>query len=554
MNTPRPELRRRLRELLSAAGLPSPGAWAYLASYYLLTPLHALLDGAAWLSLITVVAGASAVETGLLRSALDRLGSPGPALVGSLFLAKGVVLLALTFLETSMYALLRQRLQTACLRRLVAGRWEELSGQHVGRWTGALTEETNLVAKLVSSGLSAVCSLVTVTLLAVMAALAAPRWAVGLAAFGVPAWLLLKAVYALQTRLSLRQAESRQGLAADLNETLTGLFQAKASGETRGLERRALRRQGEVVARELELAGTLGLLTALNPLVLGAGLLALGLWPGAPALAALGGVGVLLSRAAAQVNILVGALGTLTRLSGSIEPLHRLLSVPPEPAREPLPERLASARLEAVSYGFGGREVLRGVSLTLAPGEVQMVVGPSGAGKTTLVNLLAGLYAPSSGRVVYVGASGKEYDAASHRARFGYVAQDVHLFSGTVRENLDPAGGREDAFLEGCLRRAGAWDFVASLGGLGGRIAEAGRSLSGGERRRLAVARALAQDAEALVLDEITNGLDEAAKAALTRHVAELAREIPVVAVTHDAAAFESAASARRLTLARLDS
>lgn len=550
MNTPLRDLARGLRDILRAAGLPNGAAWALVGAYYALTPLGALADGLAWLTLVSLVAGAAApAQTGLLQDALSRLGPPTPALVGALFQAKGGLMLALAILDSAMYALLRRRLQTACYERLTRGRWEELSQQQVGRWTGALTEETNLVAKLVYSALQALYSLITMVLLAGLAMAAAPKWALGLVAVGAPCWLALKAVYAVQTRLSVSQAESRQGLAADLNETLTGLFQAKASGETDALVVRALRRQGEIVARELEIAGTIGLLTAMNPLIMGAGLLALGLWSGAPSLAALGGVGVLLFRAASQVNGFVSSIGTLTRLAGSVEPLRRMLTVPEERAREPLPERLASIRVEGASYAFGGRTILDGLSLAVAPGAVQMIVGPSGAGKTTLVNLIAGLYAPSSGRVVYIGASGKEYDAAKWRARFGYVAQEVHLYSGTVRENLDPSGRRDDAFLAACLRRAGAEAFVARLGGLDGRVAEAGRSLSGGERRRLAVARALAQDAEALVLDEATNGLDEASKEALVAQVAALAKELPVIAVTHDAPAF-AAAAPRVLSLA----
>lgn len=540
MNNPTSPLRQSW-SILRLCGLPDGKLWAILAAYYLLTPLGAAADGAAWLQLVRLVAADAAPRAGFLAPYLDRLGPPTPALVGSLFLAKGLITLVLMFIETALGAFLRRRIQAACFERLAFGRWEILRGQQVGRWTGALTEETTLMTKLVTSFFSALYSFLTAALLAAMAAAVAPSMAIGLAAVALPSWLALRGVYGLQTRLSKDQAQARQGMAADLTESLTGLFQAKASGETAGLARRALRRQDDVFLRELQLGGTLGLLTAFNPLAMGIALLALSAWGGSASLAALGGVGVLASRAAAQVNTLIANLGNLTRLAGSVEPVHALAAVPPEPARPPLNERLASVRLENVSYSHDGRPVLDGASLQVAPGRLLLVTGPSGAGKTTLINLLAGLFTPQSGRVIYRTASGAEHDAGTRRARIAYVAQDVHLFSGTVRENLDADGVRPDDALWLSLERAGAADFVRARGGLDSVLSEAGRSLSGGERRRVAVARALAQNADLLALDEVTNGLDAASKAALVASIAALARELPVVAVTHDAPAFATA-------------
>ncbi len=537
----RPSSARQSWDALRRCGLPDGGLWSLLAAYLLLTPLSALLDGLAWLQLVRLVAAAAGPQTGLLTPLLDRLGEPTPAATGALFILKGVVTAALIFIETAMGAVIRRRVQTTALERLVFGRWDALSGQHVGRWTGALTEEAAMMTKLVIYAVSASYSLLTAGLLTAMAVAAAPSFALGLAAVALPAWLALRAVYGLQSRFSKEQADARQALAGDLTESLSGLFQAKASGEGVRLARRALRRQAEVFLHELRIGGTAGLLAAFNPLVMGAALIGLAAWGAEGGLAQLGSVGVLAFRAAASVNVLVAAIGNLTRTVGSVQPVHDLLTVPPERTREPLGERLASARLEAVSYAHAGRRVLHRASLTVSPGRLLLVTGPSGAGKTTIVNLLAGLYEPAEGRVVYRGVSGAEHDASGRSARVGYVAQDVHLFSGTVRENLDAAGSSGDDVLWRSLERAGAAGFVRARGGLDAVLAEAGRSLSGGERRRLAVARALAQETDLLALDEVTNGLDEASKTALVASIAELAKELPVVAVTHDAAAFAPA-------------
>jgi ABC-type transport system involved in cytochrome bd biosynthesis fused ATPase/permease subunit len=536
--------------VLRSCGLPDGRMKALLATYYVLTPFGALLDGLSWLQLVRLVAADSAPADGMLTSYLDAFGPATPALVGSLFLAKAALSMALTLIETALSIVIRRGVQAACLQRVVHGRWDVLRGQRIGRWVGALTEELPLLTRYIMAAFNALYLVISATLLAGMAATVAPSLALKLAALAVPAGIGLKTVYGVQTRLAKSQATARQGMAADLTESLSGIFQAKASGEVGSLVRRALRGQVEVFRRESQLGWTLGLLAVINPLGMGLALLALAAWGTDTTAASLGGVGVLSFRAATAVNALVAVLGTLTRMAGSIKPIDDLATIPAEPAREPLGERLVSARLEGVSYSQGDRRVLDEASLVIEPGRLLLVTGPSGAGKTTLINLLAGLFAPDAGKVIYRGESGVEHDAANRRARVAYVAQDVHIFSGTVRTNLDPDGTLGDDALWRSLARAGAADFVRARGGLEAVLAEAGRSLSGGERRRLAVARALAHEADLLALDEVTNGLDEAGKTALVTSIAELAREMPVVAVTHDAAIF-APASPRVFSLAR---
>lgn len=540
---------RAIRDILLACGVMTPGLWAILAGYYLLTPINAVADGASWLLLVRVFAAQMPSSApGPLDRLLALLHVPAAGdrlleAVIALFLVKAALIVILAQVESRMTALTRRRIQEACFARLLDGRWEELRTGRVGRWTGALTEEAALFTKLLLSGVNAVYAFITFVLLALMALAAAPRLSLLLAAVGLPAWLILKSLYRLQTSLSSRQAQARQGFSSDLTEILSGLFQVKASGDAAPALKRGLRRQEEIQQRELQLGWTLGILTAVNPLLLALMLAAYAIrsrWQGlswAADIAAFGSVGVLAFRASAQLNILVAGLGNLTRLSGSVEPIHRVVLINGEAPRRPLPGRLDRIILKDASYTYDERAVLKGISLEIRPGRVLLVTGPSGTGKTTLVNLIAGLCPPASGTVAY-GAAAEEYPAAQYRARLGYVAQDVHLISGTLRENLDPLGVLGEDALWKALRSAEADVFAQARGGLDSSIEEAGRSLSGGEKRRLAIARALAYEPDGLILDEITNGLDDAAKASLLRTVSALARGRVVVAISHDVAAF----------------
>lgn len=168
-----------------------------------------------------------------------------------------------------------------------------------------------------------------------------------------------------------------------------------------------------------------------------------------------------------------------------------------------------------VSFSYdGASDVLQDVTFSVAPGERVAFVGESGGGKTTLVNLLLGLYRPDSGVVQVGSADVTRLPLQQLRGNIGVVFQDAALFSGTIRENI--AYGRPNATasqIEDAARRANADEFVARLSkGYDSEIGERGIKLSGGQKQRIAIARALLKDAPLLVLDEATSALDSKAE------------------------------------------
>jgi ATP-binding cassette subfamily B protein/subfamily B ATP-binding cassette protein MsbA len=174
-------------------------------------------------------------------------------------------------------------------------------------------------------------------------------------------------------------------------------------------------------------------------------------------------------------------------------------------------------RFEAVTFGYGSEPVLRGVSLEARPGEVVAIVDPTGAGKTTLVNLLLRSFDPWSGRVTVDGHDLRGLRVRSLREQVAIVLQEPFLLPLTVAENL--AFGRPDAPCEeivAAAQAASADDFIRRLpGGYDTVIGEHGATLSGGEKQRLAIARALVKDAPILILDEPTAALDARTEALL---------------------------------------
>ena len=179
--------------------------------------------------------------------------------------------------------------------------------------------------------------------------------------------------------------------------------------------------------------------------------------------------------------------------------------------------------------------MLEGVSLRLDPGRRMALVGPSGAGKTTVTNLLLRFLDPECGRVVIAGRDAREYRQEDVRRVIALAGQDSHLFSTSIRENLRIARpGATDDELEAALRRARIWEWVAALpDGLDTFVGEQGRELSGGQRQRLVVARALLAKAPVLVLDEPTAHLDPPTAAALIDDVLDAAGSASVLLITH---------------------
>jgi ATP-binding cassette subfamily C protein len=193
---------------------------------------------------------------------------------------------------------------------------------------------------------------------------------------------------------------------------------------------------------------------------------------------------------------------------------------------------------DRVSFSYAGASILKMVSLEIPAGSFAAVIGPSGAGKTTLVDLVSGLLRPQQGDVLVDDVPMGEMDVRYWRRQIGYVPQDTVLLHDSILANVtlsDSALGDSDA--EEALRAAGAWDFVAAMPeGIHTIVGERGSKLSGGQRQRIAIARALAHRPTLLILDEATSALDPENEKAICRTLARLRGTITILAISHQPA------------------
>jgi subfamily B ATP-binding cassette protein MsbA len=194
-----------------------------------------------------------------------------------------------------------------------------------------------------------------------------------------------------------------------------------------------------------------------------------------------------------------------------------------------------SLRYDTVAFGYGADAVLKGLELTIARGETVALVGPSGAGKTTLVNLLPRLYDPLEGRVTFDGVDLRDATLRSLRRQIGLVTQETVLFDTSVRENI-AYGERtpSEVRVRAAARAAFADEFIERLPqGYDSGVGEGGGRLSGGQRQRLAIARAIYKDAPILILDEATSQLDAESEALVARGLANLMQGRTTLVIAH---------------------
>ena len=204
----------------------------------------------------------------------------------------------------------------------------------------------------------------------------------------------------------------------------------------------------------------------------------------------------------------------------------------------PAPPLEEGIRVEDVSFAYANEKVLDGASIEIRAGELVTLVGMSGVGKTTLVDMIAGLLRPDRGRVLVDGVPLTQVNLASWRRQLGYVPQDMVLFNDTVAQNVtlgDDTFSADD--VEGALRAAGAWGFVQSLpDGMDALVGERGAQLSGGQRQRIGIARALVSRPRLLILDEATTALDPETERQICETMLDLRGETTIIAISHQPA------------------
>jgi ATP-binding cassette, subfamily B, bacterial len=245
--------------------------------------------------------------------------------------------------------------------------------------------------------------------------------------------------------------------------------------------------------------------------------------------------------AGSGLGMLAEVYGEVMRAAGAADRAAEVLRAEPDIAAPPIPKPLPAKATGALDfenvtfrYSDSDASALDRFSLKVKPGEFVALVGPSGAGKTTVFRLALRLFDPQAGQICLDGVASNEADPRAWRHQFAYAPQESALFTGTAADNIrfgrDDAG---DAILHEAARMAEAMSFLDEKDGLATPLGQKGRSLSGGQRQRIALARALVRDAPVLLLDEATSALDSESEAAVRRAIANAAEGRTTLVIAH---------------------
>ncbi len=200
-----------------------------------------------------------------------------------------------------------------------------------------------------------------------------------------------------------------------------------------------------------------------------------------------------------------------------------------------IPHLEKSLRFSQADFSYGAKKVLDHVDLEIPANKITVLIGPSGAGKTTLIDLIIGFYQPASGSILADDVDLKDIHLSDWRKMIGYVPQELTLLRGTIADNITLGDTKiTDEEVRRALALAGALNFVEELpGGISGDIGTMGAKLSGGQRQRISLARALVHKPKLLLLDEVTSALDDASEAEICQNIKALSGALTIVAITH---------------------
>ncbi|MCC5985687.1 MAG: ABC transporter ATP-binding protein [Rhodobacteraceae bacterium] len=368
------------------------------------------------------------------------------------------------------------------------------------------------------------------------------------AVIGVP--LVVWPMLLLQRRVRRKSREARAS-AAEMSDRLDEIFHGVATIQLACTEAQERGRFGRVVARfrRASIRATIGAdaVSTVIDVAAALGFAAVLVYGGLQIIEGERTVGQFMAFFTA-VTLMFEPLRNLSTLSAqwqnvlaSTERVHAMLHMPPRivsppPPHAPVPARNACGiAIRGVHFAYGREPVLRGLDLSAAAGETTAIVGPSGAGKTTVFKLLGRMIDPQAGQVLIGGQDVARMELAALRGLFSVVSQDAALFDDSIRDNI--LMGMEDVpadRLRAAVEAAHVAEFVDALPeGLDTRAGPRGSALSGGQRQRVAIARAILRDAPILLLDEATSALDARSEALVQAALERLARGRTTLVIAH---------------------
>lgn len=490
--------------------------------------------------------------TAVFRQAFEILGLPMTLPVAMAAMVTLVILKSFTLFLANLYVANTQTrisrdFRLAMIHALMGARWQYFTGEPTGKLSNSIIQEAEWAATM-SKALMMIASY-TIQLAVYLVTALLVSWELTVAGIlaGLVIMVALRVFVDITRRQGVRATDLNRAYSSRIIEFLRGMKPLKAMA----LEERVvpfLETETEDLMRtqqKLNFAAT-AMQQLLEPIT--AVFVAIGL------VVAVQGLDVTTSSLLLMVGLFARTVG---RISGQLQSFRKLArleapyfaffsklrsieqeaedgrstgAAPRQPA-----QFKSTISFEHVDFTYDSNRIIHALTLQIEAGKLTAILGPSGAGKSTLIDLLTCLLMPTGGRLLVDGKPLSDFDTRSWRKLIGYVPQDTSLLHASIMENLtlgDPTISEANAIA--ALENAGAWEFVSQMdGGLQAIVGEQGLKISGGQRQRLAIARALVHRPQILLLDEATSALDAETEQAFCDTLKGLTPDVTIIAISH---------------------
>ena len=433
---------------------------------------------------------------------------------------------------------LRRRMIEAFFR----ARWSYFSGQHAGRFASAISMEATMAGEAYFYSAQFIAYLIQAITYSVVALLV--NWQVALFALAIGGLTTLALGFLI--RMTTESSEKMMQNTSDLTVAQTDVMNNMKPLKTMDrfgpivamMELTLKRMKKALVKTSVSALGVYHGTDAITALAIG-GAVYLGAVVMAMPLSELVVLGIVFLMVISAINKQQKYLQIVLRVGHAYASIEKLIAEAQGQAETHAGTRPASltggVHFENVSFAHGETPIIRHANIDIPEGSITVLQGPSGAGKTTIIDLLTGLHVPDAGRILIGGVALADTDIKSWRRLIGYVPQELNLLHNSVRENIT-LGDKDisDADIWEALDLAGASDFVKAMsGGLYSTVGEMGGKLSGGQRQRISLARALVVKPQFLILDEVTSALDPETEKEICQNIVALEGRYTIVAITH---------------------
>jgi len=532
-----------------------PGRSALMICCFLVSGLS---EGLSVLTLLPVlqlaISGDIAGNSLILRIISTILATVGlrPTLPALLFLIVASISLKSSLLWLAMkqagytIAYVTSDLRLNLIRALMSARWSYFVSQPSGNFANAISSEAMRAAGAYHHASFLIASIIQVTVYSLAAAMVS--WKVTLFALIAASLLLyaLKGLVKMSRGAGAIQTELMKSMISRLTDVLYGIKPIKAMAQEQFIQPLLEAETNDLnKAQQRQVLASESLKAFQEPLL--AVMIAIGLYIsinfGSQQFSTLLILVFLFNRLLSRFYFAQSCYQDLALGESALwslqDSIRRAVDEREDTTGERAPPPLENTIMfDAVNFSYGDKEILKGITMCIPAGNFVVITGSSGAGKTTIADLIAGLFFPQSGVIYIDNVPLNQINLHLWRKMIGYVPQEMFLLHNSVYHNVtfgDDTIARRD--VEDALRDAGIWDFVSSLpSGMGTLMGERGSKLSGGQRQRIAIARAIVRKPKLLILDEITTALDPETEAEICDTLRRLSGRVTIIGISHQPA------------------